>query len=123
MQIRVSTGNCRAAVGAAVLAAQEEITKWRRDNLEASYTNLVEGAKHNGLHVTDVLKAEMKEMAERDIENMSKRHPANGTLEVLNNFVDMLAFHHGDDIVIDDQDFNLIKKHLPTTEAPSYLVR
>lgn len=115
MQIRVSAGNCRTAVGAAILAAQEEIASWRSTNLEAGYDRLLDGAKHNGIHITDAIKAEMKEMSERDIENMSKRHPANITLEVLNNFVDMLAYHHGDDIVIDDQDFNLLKKHLATS--------
>jgi D-hexose-6-phosphate mutarotase len=115
MQIRVSTGNCRTAVGAAILAAQASIDEWRTKAVEDTYTRLVDGAVHNNIHVSDAVKAEMKQMAERDVESMSSRHPAHGSLEVLNNFVDMLAFHHGDDIVIDDQDFNLIKKHLATS--------
>ena len=115
MQIRVPTGHCRTAVGAAIVAAQAEIESWRERSLTEAYDTLIEGAKHNGVHVSDSIKAEMKDMAARDVESMSKRHPAYNYIEVLNNFVDMLAFHHGDDIVIDDQDFNLIKKHLATS--------
>lgn len=115
MQIRVSTGNCRTAVGAAAIEAKGEINDWRAKSLDEAYDRLLDGAKHNGIHITDAIKAEMKDMAERDIENMSKRHPAHGTLEVLSNFVDMLAYHTGSEIDIDDQDFNILKKHLPTS--------
>jgi hypothetical protein len=60
--------------------------------------------------------AEMREMVARDVEHMMTQHPGNEMLQVLNNYVDMLAYHRGDDVVIDDSDFSLLKSHLPPAE-------
>jgi len=117
MQIRVSSRDCRAAVGASIVALEARVTDYRDKVLETSFKALLEGAVHNGLDVNDARKQEMREMAERDVAHMLEQHPVNETLQVMKNFVDMLAFHRGDDIVIDDQDFALIKDHLPKAPA------
>jgi hypothetical protein len=114
MQIRVSTRDCRAAVGAAIVACQGRFEEDKARFSEASLKALREGAIHNGTLMTPALEAEMQEMVKRDLEHAITKHPLNDTLAVLNNFVDMLAYHRGDDVVIDDQDFDLLKKHLPT---------
>lgn len=114
MQIRVSTRDCRVAVGAAIVSLKQKFEEDKASFSERSYNALYDGAVHNGVPVNDARKQEMREMVDRDVQHAMLSHPANELLQVLNNFVDMLAYHRGDDIVIDDQDFNLIKTHLPT---------
>ncbi len=114
MQIRVSTGNCRLAVGAALVALEGKIKEFGDKHREGAYEALKAGAIHNGLDVNEAREKEMREMVDRDLEHMMEKHPAHETVSVLKNFVDMLAYHHGDTIVIDDQDFHLLKEHLPT---------
>lgn len=113
MQIRVSSGDCRAAVTAATQAIVDILTADRATLSEKSLEALRTGAEHNGLDVNAARLQEMKEMVERDVDHTMGRHPANETLEVLKNFSDMLSFHQAADVVIDDQDFHLLKKHLP----------
>lgn len=116
MQIRVSSRNCRAAVGAAVLAFETKIAEDRKRITEETFEALRDGAVHNGLHVDAAREKEMREMTDRDVEHMMQRHQGVGLLVVLNNFIEMLAYHQGDDIVIDDSDFNLLKPYLATAE-------
>lgn len=116
MQIRVSSRNCRAAVGKAVIAVQEKVEADKQRISEEAYTNLHDGAVHNGLLVDEARKKEMREMVARDVEHMMQRHAGFQTLDVLKNFTDMLAYHQGDDIVIDDQDFHLLKEYLTAGE-------
>ena len=118
MQIRVSTRDCRVAVGAALLAIEAKIASDKAKFSETSYNALHDGAVHNGLLVNDARKQEMREMVERDVEHAMRTHPGVEIKQVLDNFVDMLTYHRGDDIVIDDQDFNLLKPHLPAGEHP-----
>lgn len=114
MQIRLSTRDCRVAVGAAIVGLQAKLDADKAKISENSFEKLLAGAVHNGLDVNEARKTEMREMVERDVEHMMGQHPANEMLQVLNNYVDMLAYHRGDDIVIDDRDFSLLKSHLPT---------
>jgi len=113
MQIRVSTGNCRLAVAAAAIALATKIDEARTEHWNRHFEALKTGAAHNGLHIDAAREAEMREMVDRDINHMFEKHPAKDTLDVLSNFGDMLNYHSGDDIVIDDQDFHLLKDHLP----------
>lgn len=123
MQICVSTRDCRLAVGASIVALKEKLEGDKSNFLEASLRALRDGAIHNGTVMTPALEVEMKEMAQRDLDHAIRQHPRHELLQVLNNFVDMLAYHRGDDIVIDDQDFNLIKAHLPTVSAEATTYR
>lgn len=120
MQIRVSTGDCRAAIAAAIESVSAKIASDRAAFSERSLENLKNGAIHNGLDVTAARLQEMKEMVERDVEHAMQSHPGVETLLILNNYGDMLNFHTDSSIVIDDQDFHLLKPHLPgaKTEAP-----
>lgn len=122
MQIRVSTRDCRVAVGAAIVGLKKKFEEDKASFTERSYSSLYDGAVHNGVHVDENRMREMREMVDRDVQHAMLSHPANELLQVLNNFVDMLAYHKGDDIVIDDQDFNLIKTHLPTADVKSHEV-
>src|SRR6478736_1521435 len=99
MQIRVPTGSCRTAVGAAIVALEAALKDFKARAHEQCYNSLYEGAVHNGLVVNDARKQEMRAMADRDVEHMLEGHPSNDTMRVLQNFVDMLAYHHGDSIV------------------------
>lgn len=113
MQIRVSTRDCRVAVGAALTGLEAKLESDKQAFSERSYDALLTGAEHNGLIVNDARRTEMREMVARDVEHAMKSHPAMEMIEVLKNYVDMLSYHRGHDIDIDDQDFNLLKAHLP----------
>ena len=113
MQIRVSTGDCRFAVAAALKSLEDAIAEIRTKIWDNNYQSLVDGAEHNGLLVNDERRQEMREMTDRDVEHMMSQHPGHQTVEVLKNFTDMLNYHQGDEITIDDSDFHLIKAHLP----------
>lgn len=117
MQIRVSSGDCRAAVTAATQEIVALLAADRATLSEKSLEALRTGAEHNGLDVNAARLQEMKDMVERDVAHSMSRHPANDTLEVLKNFSDMLSFHQDSGVVIDDQDFHLLKKHLPEAKA------
>jgi hypothetical protein len=116
MQVCIPTRDCRVAVGAAIVALEAKIKSDRETVWNTNFENLLNGAVHNGLHVDENRKREMREMVDRDLEHMMKQHPGVELLQVLNNFVDMLAYHREDKITIDDQDFNLLKPHLPKYE-------
>jgi D-hexose-6-phosphate mutarotase len=116
MQVCIPTRDCRVAVGAAIVALEAKIKSDRETVWNTSFENLLNGAVHNGLHVDENRKREMREMVDRDLEHMMEQHPGVELLQVLNNFVDMLAYHREDKITIDDQDFNLLKPHLPAAE-------
>lgn len=113
MQIRIPTGDCRAAIAAAILAHTKDIEDSRVRLKDECYDRLLDGARHNGLQITDRIKDEMREMAERDVEHAMHRHPGAETIEVLKNFNDMLDHHDEMVVTIDDQDFNILKAHLP----------
>lgn len=117
MQIRVSTGDCRAAIAAAIESVRAKIASDRAAFSERSLTNLRAGAEHNGLDVNAARLQEMKDMVERDVEHAMQLHSGNETLLILQNYSDMLNFHTESSIVIDDQDFHLIKPHLPGAKA------
>jgi len=116
MQVCISTRDCRAAVGAAIAALIQKVASDKEAVTKTSLDNLLTGAIHNGLDVNEARRKEMTEMVDRDVEHMMKSHPGNELLQVLNNYVDMLAYHKGEFITIDDQDFSLIKAHLPAGE-------
>ena len=115
MQIRVSTRDCRTAVGSALLAIEEAITKTHKTIWDSAYQALHDGAIHNGLVVDAAREQEMRDMVDRDVDHMMEKQAGKQTVEVLKNFIDMLAYHKGEDIVIDDNDFHLLKAYLPTS--------
>jgi hypothetical protein len=113
MQVRIPTRDCRAAVGAALVALEAKVAKDRQTIWDRSFNSLKEGAVHNGLVMGPGREQEMREMVDRDIEHMMKSHPGVEVAQQLTNYIDMLAYHKGDDVVLDDGDFFLLKPHLP----------
>ncbi len=113
MQVCISTRDCRAAVGATIVALEAKIKDDTERLKTEAYNRLLDGAQHNGVPVNDALKQEMREMAQRDTDHMMHRHPGHETMEVLKNYIDLLAYHKGDLVNLDDQDFALLKEHLP----------
>jgi hypothetical protein len=116
MQVRISTRDCRVAVGAALVALEAKVAKDRQTIWDRSFNSLKEGAIHNGLVMGPAREQEMREMTDRDIEHMMKSHPGVEVAQQLANYVDMLAYHKGDEVVLDDGDFSLLQPYLPAAE-------
>ncbi len=113
MQIRISTGDCRTAIAAALAATEAKLVEDRARLHNDCLANIKQGAEHNGVVMTPALLKEMQDIAQRDADHMMQRHMGNENILILKNFNAMLDYHDGIDIVIDDQDFNLLKDHLP----------
>ena len=116
MYISIPTGDCRAAIGAALAETVGKLAEQREQLKEASFKALHDGAVHNGMKPSDKDIAEMNRMVDSDLEHMMPKHPLNETVEILKNMQDMIDFNHDHLITIDDQDFFLLKKHLPKNE-------
>lgn len=116
MYISIPARDCRIAIGKALEEVNAGLDKVKDEVREASFKALYEGAVHNGMRPTPTQIEEMRAMVERDLEHMMPNHPSVQTMEVLQNMDEMLDFNSDPFITIDDQDFHLLKGHLPKLE-------
>lgn len=116
MFIAVSTGDCRIAVKAALEGFQATLAGDRETIRNKSFEALHAGAVHNGLKPSQHDIDQMNRMADSDVEHMLEQHPAHRFIEHCENLLDMLDYTTDDAVLMDDQDFRLLKKHLPAKE-------
>lgn len=119
MFIAIPTGDCRTALTAALEGFQATLDGDRKIIRDKSFEQLHAGAVHNGLKPSQSDLDQMNRMADDDVEHMMGQHPAKQFIEHCENLLAMLDHHiyRDDEVVIDDSDFRLIRKHLPAKEA------
>ncbi len=115
MYISIPTGDCRAAIGKAIIAGEGRIAEDTVRLKDQAYAQLRGGAEHNGIKVDDAREKEMRDMVDRDVEHMLESHPAKQTLEVLKLLNRMLDRNLEDFVVLDDADFSMLEDYLPET--------
>ena len=113
MQVRIPVRDCRVAVIAALEEVRAKLAEDRELHRDRSFRALHDGAVHNGLTVDDARRKEMQEMVDRDIEHMMEQHPANDAIRVFENHLAMINYTTDAALVLDDQDFHMLHKHLP----------
>lgn len=114
MFIAIPTGDCRVALTAALEGFQAKLAEDRASVRDKSFQALHDGAVHNGLRPSQSDLDQMNAMADSDVEHMMGQHPANQFIEHCENLLAMLGYHDDLVVTIDDSDFRLLRKHLPT---------
>lgn len=114
MLIPVSIGDCRIAVKAAIEAAEKQLVDDRKTIRDKSFQQLHDGAVHNGLKPSQSDLQNMNDMVDRDMDHMMESHPAKHVMEVHQNLLAMLDYTDEiEAVIIDDQDFRLLRPYLP----------
>lgn len=116
MQIHIPAGDCRVAVDAAKKAAEGRAAEDRQILWDRSFEALKGGAIHNGVTVDAAREKEMREMTDRDVAHVMEKHPSVERLEILLLYQQMLDRNDSCTVVLDVQDFYLLKDHLPKPE-------
>lgn len=118
MLIRVSAGNCRVAVAAAIAQVEGILADDFQQAKDKCFQQLHNGFCHNQTRPpSDDDLNMMKNMADTDAGHMMEQHPGKTQLFHLNRMQAMLNYTKDDDVVLDDSDFGLLQEHLPEADA------
>ena len=118
MFVPVPVRDCRAAIAAAIEAANKTIESDRAAYTERSFDQLHSGAVHNGLKPSESDLAKMREMVANDVEHSMDGHPQKGVINHLNSMVEMLDYYddEDDETIVDLAEFQVLKPHLPAKQ-------
>ena len=117
MLIPVSLRNLRTAVGRAQDAAKQKYEEDKAKLSEASFSQLHDGAVHNGLKPTATELQTMRDMVARDVEHAMESHESTQLVEHFAVMIEMANYFetHDEDadcVVIDSAEFRLLKPYL-----------
>jgi len=117
MLIPVSLRNLRTAVGRAQDAAKQKFEEDKAKLSEASFSQLHDGAVHNGLKPTTAELQTMRDMVARDVDHAMESHESTQLAEHFAVMIEMANYFEthdedADGVVIDSAEFRLLKPYL-----------